>query len=252
MRGLARPLSVFAVAVALLALGGGVAAAGISSIRKPTHAVACVNGAGSLVLAQNGTCGAGLARVSLALTTVRGARGPAGPRGTTGATGPAGHNGSPGPQGPAGSQGPQGAAGSAGISSYSASIAVPGSTSTTPATVTLATIGPFTITGACYTSSGTTVVAETLFSTSQDHAAYDVIGYPGHGDFNVSAGSLPIGVAAQGSPGSPAVVSHEPMFIDSPDGSVKVNLFDNVAAYLGSAGGATVPACSWSGNYYAN
>jgi hypothetical protein len=55
--------------------------------------------------------------------------------------------------GPSGVQGPAGASGSTGDSSilnYDQTIATPGSDSDDPATVTLATIGPFTFTGECF------------------------------------------------------------------------------------------------------
>jgi len=93
------------------------------------------------------------------------------------------------------------------------------------------------------------VTAVTYFSTSEDHASYDVIGYSGVGNFDVASGNIQIGVATQGSPGTPSQVSHEPTFLDSPDGSVNAYLYDSAGVYHGSAGGASAPACSWSGYY---
>jgi hypothetical protein len=116
--------------------------------------------------------------------------------------------------------------------------------------VTLAAFGPFTVTGACYyASDGTSVTAVTYFSTSQDHASYDVIGYSGVGDFDVASGNIQIGVATTGSSGTPSQVSHEPTFLQSPDGSVEAYLYDSASVFHGSAGGASAPACNWSGYY---
>ncbi len=243
MPRLARTLGLTGAAAVLLAAGGGIATAGIAASRRPTRAVACVNRSDSLVLAQNGICGAGLTLISLPLT-VR-----AGRRGQTGASGPAGPAGQAGAPGVAGPAGPPGAAG---ITTYAKAIAVPGPSSTAPATVTLATIGPFTLTGSCFVSTGTTVTAETLLTTSADHAAYDVIGYASVGDFNVATGPVLVGIGAKGSPGAPKIVAHEPMFIESPNGTVSVDLYDDVAVYLGSVANTGASACSWFGSYYTN
>lgn len=79
---------------------------------------------------------------------------------------------------PGGVQGPSDATGSAGDSSilnYDQTIATPGSDSDDPATVTLATIGPFTFTGECFAEQdhllNPPVFAETFISTSQDDFA---------------------------------------------------------------------------------
>jgi hypothetical protein len=136
------------------------------------------------------------------------------------------------------------------VTTYAESVVEPGASITQPSTVTLATIGPFTITGACYyASSGTAVTAVTYFATSEDHASYDVIGYSGVGDFDVVSGNVQIGVATTGSLGSPSQVSHEPTFLQSPDGGVDAYLYDSASVYHGSAGGASAPACNWSGYY---
>lgn len=101
MRSFIRPTSATVASIALLAAGAGIATAAAGT-SKPTHAVACVNTKGSLVLAQNGTCGKGLARVSLPLSTVSGPRGATGPSGAAGPAGPAGPTGVTGGTGPSG------------------------------------------------------------------------------------------------------------------------------------------------------
>ena len=253
---LMRPATVATVTIVLIVSGGG-AALGVSALvtKVPTFARACMSSTGSLVLASGSTCAKGLSQVELPLSTATSAKGATGPRGKPG---PQGLAGSPGPQGVAGTPGaagltgatgPAGASGT-GVATYTESVATPGASITQPNTVTLATIGPFTVTGACYTaSSGTDVTAVTYFSTSEDHASYDVIGYSGVGEFDVSSGNIQIGVATTGSLGAPSQVSHEPTFLQSPDGSVDAYLYDSASVYHGSAGGASAPACNWSGYY---
>lgn len=252
---LARPASLAASTIIVLGFGGSAAlAASALATGTPTSALACLSPSGSLVLASGTTCARGLSAVRLPLSTTTGARGARGRRGATGphgapgSTGEQGVAGPTGPQGAAGPPGPQGTAGT-GVTTYSESVAEPGVSIAQPNTVTLATIGPFTVTGACYTTSDTDVTAVTYFSTSEDHASYDVIGYSGVGDFDVASGNVQIGVATQGSVGTPSQVTHEPTFLDSPDGSVSVYLYDSAGVYHGSAGGASAPACSWSGYF---
>jgi Collagen triple helix repeat (20 copies) len=253
---LARPATLATLMIALIVFGGGAAlGASALSTKAPTAALACLSPSGSLVLASGTTCARGLRAVELPLSTATGAKGA---RGKTGREGPAGIAGALGPQGvagpvgatgPAGPPGPTGAAGT-GVTTYTESVAQPGASITQPNTVTLATIGPFTVTGACYiASNGTDTTAVTYFSTSQDHASYDVIGYPGIGDFDVASLNIQIGVATTGSLGTPSQVSHEPTFLQSPDGSVNAYVYDSASVYHGSAGGASAPACNWSGYY---
>jgi hypothetical protein len=250
---LPRPATLAATTMILVVFARGTAlGASALATRTPTSARACLSATGSLVLASGATCSRGLSVIELPLSTTTGARGATGKRGAQGAVGPqgaAGTAGSPGAAGPTGATGATGAAGT-GVTTYNELVADPGASITQPNTVTLATIGPFTVTGACYyASSGTAVTAVTYFATSEDHASYDVIGYSGVGDFDVSSGNTQIGVATTGSLGSPSQVSHEPTFLQSPDGSVTAYLYDSAAVYHGSAGGATAPACSWSGYF---
>jgi Collagen triple helix repeat (20 copies) len=252
---LRRPTTLAVLTIVLVVFGGG-AALGASALatKAPTSALACVSSSGSLVLASGTTCAKGLSEVHLPLSTTglkgaTGRRGATGRQGVAGPAGPQGVAGAAGAQGVAGPAGPQGIAGT-GVTTYTESVATPGASITQPNTVTLATIGPFTVTGACYVTSVTDVTAITYFSTSEDDASYDVIGYPGVGNFDVASGNIQIGVATQGSLGTPSQVSHEPTFLDAPDGSVGAYVYDSAGVYHGSAGGATtVPACSWSGYY---
>jgi len=113
MNKLSRSVMLSLGAFGLLAAGTGIATAATTLTAKPTHAVACVNNTGALVLAQNGICGTGLTKVSLPLTAVKGMRGPrgvAGPAGPAGAPGTQGAQGAPGVQGNAGVQGAPGTA----------------------------------------------------------------------------------------------------------------------------------------------
>jgi collagen triple helix repeat protein len=256
---LVKPATLTVVIVALIMFGGGAALGATALLTKaPTSARACLSSTGSLVLASGTTCARGLTAVELPLATAAGTRGATGPRGRTGPqglAGPQGANGitgAAGPQGatgPAGPPGPTGAAGT-GVTTYNESVASPGASITQPNTVTLATVGPFTVTGACYTASdGTDVTAVTYFSTSENNDSYDVIGYSGVGNFGVSSGNIQIGVATTGSLGTPSQVSHEPTFMQSANSSVDAYLYDSASVYHGSAGGASAPACSWSGYY---
>lgn len=246
---LARPAKLAGVMVFVVVFAGG-AAFGASALvaKSPTAARACLSSTGSLVLASGSTCAKGLRTVELPLSNARGAAGPRGKPGLQGPAGPVGSAGQAGAAGPAGPSGPPGT----GVATYAESVAEPGASITQPNTVTLATIGSFTVTGACYyASDGVSVTAVTYFSTSEDHASYDVIGYSGVGDFDVSSGNIQIGVATTGRPGSPSQVSHEPTFLQSPDDSIAAYLYDSASVYHGSAGGASAPACNWSGYYVA-
>jgi len=197
-------------------------------------------------------------------TIVRGPRGPRGPRGlrgprgftgVTGKTGAVGATGAPGKTGARGAIGKTGAIGAPGnttFTNYHATITTAGASSTTPAIVTLATIGPFTVTGECFISSGTTVDAETYVTTSQNHSALDDYSKAGEvADFNSTSGALQIGATASGSPGSPGFYGPNDgsTALESGDGTLFVNLFTGVGVYVSSAGGATEPACTFFGYY---
>jgi hypothetical protein len=101
-----------------------------------------------------------------------GAPGPAGSRGTNGAngtTGEKGERGEPGPEGkigPIGVTGPQGNAGGP-AAHWRKTIEKAGASKEAPETVTLETLGPFTIVGHCYVN-GTSTVAATYIRTSEE------------------------------------------------------------------------------------
>ncbi len=135
---------------------------------------------------------------------------------------------------------------------YHATITTPGASSSAPATVTLATIGPFTVTGECFITTGSTVDAETYVATSQNHSALDDYWTDTHvGDFNPARGATQIGNTATGSQGTPGFSGPDDgsTALESSDGTLFVNLFTGVGAYVGSAGGAIAPACTFFGYY---
>jgi hypothetical protein len=240
-----------AIALVLVITTGAVAASGLITGANVKD--------GSLtgVDIKNGSVGAAklsqAARAALhGMAGADGMAGAAGAKGDTGAAGSNGSNGSNGANGAAGATGATGAAGANGntsVTNYKQTIMVPGADSSTPATVTLATIGPFTLTGDCYITSGTSVRAETVVTTSQDHAAVNDYEGDSSNDFNIADGTLQIGYTTTGSPGSPDFVGPNDgsTALASQDGSTVSNVFVGTGSYLGSGGGATVPACTFFG-----
>lgn len=170
----------------------------------------------------------------------RGRRGPRGPRGIQGI------------QGVQGGTGPAGPPGNTTFTNYHATITTPGASSSSPATVTLATIGPFTVTGECFITTGSTAEAQTFVSTSQDHSALNDYESAGTvADFNVATGAEHIGESATGSQGTPDIEGpyDGSTSLISGDGTTFVNLFSGTGAYVGSGGGGTEPACTFYGFY---
>jgi hypothetical protein len=131
------------------------------------------------------------------------------------------------------------------------SIMTPGANFGTPNTVTLFTAGPFTVTGSCYVNGSGRTLAETYVTTSQDHAAISDYEGSSSADFNVASGINYIGNSASSLPGTPAFRGPDDgtAAFTSADGQITVNLATNVGTYVGSGGGATVPACTFSGVY---
>ena len=135
-----------------------------------------------------------------------------------------------------------------GLMRWRMTVATPGASSSAPHTATLATVGPFTITGECYIN-GTNTEAGTFIASSQAGAAAQ--GYSGEG-------SVPLGPsdgAVQISDGlvDGATASHTENFdgpddgswaAENADGSVTLNGFGNQGVYMQGASG---PACSFSG-----
>ena len=117
--------------------------------------------------------------------------------------------------------------------------------------MTLLTAGPFTVTGTCYINGGGYTEAQTYVTTSQDHAALDDYHGSAHADFNVATGKSYIGYDAQSMPGTPDFTGPNDgtTTFTSASGLTTVNLATNDGTYVGSAGGATVPACTFSGVY---
>jgi hypothetical protein len=188
----------------------------------------------------NGQCPAGTHAVAISAKGATGAVGAAGPTGAAGA----GSTGAPGIAGPNGTNG------NGSVTSYARTISTPDADSTTPATATPGVVGPFTITGACYLTSGS-AVAQTVVATTQDHSALS--DHDSHRYINdwLAANQYNVGNTASGSAGSPqfAGPADGTTSVKSGDGTSLVNLFPGNGACIGSAGGATVPACTFFGRY---
>lgn len=204
-----------AVLVALVAAGS--AAAIVGHHTKPTHA----------------------AKPSAKIERgPRGPRGPAGPPGPAGATGATGPQGPAGPQGPQGEQGVQGAQGPPGPSnmvSWRTTITTAGASLPSANKVTLATVGPFTITGYCYVDTGTTY-SQTYVSTTASGSSFDdPSGAQDSGDFN--SGTLESVGYAQSTGSAANFVNHASFAASAPDGSTVINGYPNDGVYLhGSSG----------------
>jgi hypothetical protein len=120
--------------------------------------------------------------------------------------------------------------------------------------VTLATVGPFTLTGECYLDGLGNTVAQTYATTTQDHSAltdYDSGNYVS--DW-LSANSLKIGSGSSATTGSPGFngAADGSTSMESADGATFLNVLPGTGVYVGSAGGATVPACTFFGTYFTN
>jgi hypothetical protein len=170
-----------------------------------------------------------------------GAQGPKGATGATGATGAAGATGPTGPQGPPGS-------GSSDLVTWNTTIATAGADFANANTVTLATVGPFTIKGYCYLFNGDAgqYVAETYITTSQDGASLDdEANSPNlNGDFDIASGPVQVGDQAyvdtsgtdwQGAAGESLAASNA-------TGSTVITGFPNEGSQ-----GPSGPNCSFSG-----
>jgi hypothetical protein len=168
---------------------------------------------------------------------LRGHRGAVGQAGVSGVTGPTGI-GSTGAMGPANH-----------LLEWDTTVATAGASISAPNTVTLETVGPFTISGWCYVN-GPDTIGATYVSTSQDGAAlsaYD--SYEDHVPFNIADGALDVG----DSDASGATSSNTPSFygpddgswaVSTASGSTIVNGFGNQGVWLQGGSG---PACSFSG-----
>jgi hypothetical protein len=229
VRGLKHPATIIAAVALFVALGGGAAWASglISGSSIKNHSIA------ERKLTKK------------AIHALRGQRGARGPKGTTGATGATGATGTTGATGP---QGPQGPVGPSKMLTWNTTVATPGADFADAHTATLATVGPFTITGYCYVSSGTTY-SETYITTSQDGSSLN--DYEGgefySGNFDVATGPAFIGESV-GDSGTQSTDFYGPYdgetAAESADGRTVIDAFENVGTYvLGPSG----PACSFSG-----
>jgi len=215
-----------------------VAAGAIISSPAPRVIRGCYQkGSGVLRVAKAGKrCRRGEAALSW---NQQGLPGLPGQPGATGATGPAG------PKGPQGDTGPFGVSG---VKRWRITVAVPGPSSSVPNVVTLATVGPFTITGECYIST-TKTEAGTFISTSENGVFTQ--GYSGQGlqPQNISDGAVQISEdLASGTTATTTPAFDGPddgsWAATTPDGQLSLNGFGNQGVYLQGASG---PACSFSG-----
>ena len=234
MKSLKHPATILAAVALFVALGGGAAMASglVSGSQIKNHSIAAKK------------------LTKSAIKSLHGQRGPQGLPGATGATGPQGATGATGPQGATGATGatgPQGPAGPSNILTWNTTVATTGASFAAANTVTLATVGPFTLTGYCYLSSGQTL-AETDITTSQDGASLqDPAGNNPSGDFNIATGALKVDFAV-GDATTKSTNFWGPsdggFAAESAPGTTIINGFNNDGTYmLGTSG----PACSFSG-----
>jgi hypothetical protein len=120
--------------------------------------------------------------------------------------------------------------------------------------VTLATVGPFTLTGECYVNGSGSTVAQTYVATTQDHSALDDYDSAGTVQDWMSATIYPIGYSTTGVAGAPDFrgASDGSAGLESADGATFLDVLPGSGVYVGSAGGATVPACTFFGTYIKN
>jgi len=135
-----------------------------------------------------------------------------------------------------------------GLIRWRTTVATAGASSASPNTVTLATVGPFTITGHCFIN-GTNTQAATFISTSQDGAATQ--GYSSRGKVpqNISDGDVQISEdTASGATATNTEAFKGPddgsWVAQSPDGSLTLDGAGSQGVWMQGASG---PACSFSG-----
>ncbi len=177
-----------------------------------------------------------------------GKRGSKGAQGATGAPGPKGDTGA---KGDTGDQGPPGPPGSTNTVTWNTTVATAGADFAHANTVTLATVGPFTLTGYCYLFNGDAgqYSAETYITTSQDGASlrdyFTNNNYPGN--FDIATGPVQVGTGAYVDGSG---VDWEPAY----DGKFGVDDGTGTTVFLGAPNngvfiqGASGPTCSFSGD----
>ena len=194
-------------------------------------------------------------------TCIQGAKGPKGAKGSTGATGAPGVQGPKGVTGSQGPPGPQGDPGKSVMLTWNTTIAeaeAPPPPSSSPAsstihaagpnTVTLATVGPFTVIGYCGFIGGTTAGTEITTSQTNSFLQWDDEQY--NGDFNNDGPYDVSQEAFTSDPSSPDWIG--PSAEDSPnefaaqsaDGQTTITGFPSVGVFVEGPQG---PACSFSG-----
>jgi hypothetical protein len=249
MNGLKHPATILAVVALFVALSGGAAFASglVSGSQIENHSIAAKKLTKSAIKSLRGRLGP---RGPQGATGATGATGSPGAPGATGATGPQGApgaTGAPGQQGPAGQTGPQGPAGPSNVVSWNTTIATAGADFADANTVTLATVGPFTLKGYCY-DSGPSTKAETYISTSQDNSYMSDFWQSDQIPFNASAGFVEIGLSMGGETATHAFGFTGPFegstAAVSGDGATAINILTNVGVWMQGANG---PACSFSG-----
>jgi hypothetical protein len=174
------------------------------------------------------------------LHSLKGKHGRQGLAGATGATGATGGTGG------------IGATGATGLISnmlqWNATVATPGAGIGTPNTVTLETVGPFTVTGYCYIS-GSNTVAATYGTTSQNGSGFSAYSGNEHldpwntGDAEDLLDTDAKGATSTSTPGFSGPDDGSWAF-STANGSVVVNGFGNQGVYMQGSSG---PACSFSG-----
>lgn len=180
------------------------------------------------------------------LSKLKGRTGKTGKTGATGPIGPTGATGATGNEGPQGKEGKEG--GLAGTQRWRATIATPGKSEAEPATVVLATVGPFTITGHCY-ENATKTAAATYIKTSETGSFAQ--GYSGQGSEDPLKAGEDLQISEDTAEGITA--EHKANFKSTDDGSwgaetangsQSLNGFGNQGVWLQGESG---PACSFSG-----
>lgn len=179
-----------------------------------------------------------------------GAVGPGGPAGPSGAAGANGTNGAPGPEGKPGAQGEKGNT-SLPASTYNKTVAAAGASISAPKTVVLETVGPFTITGHCYSAENAnkepTTVAATYIETSELGAVFAETGGTQE-EWEAIKEPLPVGEGASSvTAGHNAAFSgpvEGPFAAQNKTGTIALDGTSNEAVFLG---GKSSPACYFSG-----
>jgi hypothetical protein len=185
------------------------------------------------------------------LKKLKGRTGKTGKTGATGATGATGKQGAQGKEGAGGKEGAQGKTGAEGnphTIRWRTTVATAGKAIGEPATVVLATVGPFTVTGHCY-ESGLNTDAATYISTSETGSFAQ--GYSGQGSEEPLTAGEDLQISEDTASG--ATATHVANFLSpddgswgavTADGSVSLNGFGSQGVWLQGESG---PACSFSG-----